>query len=187
MIRERIEIFPGHWIEVTPKLKKKAGVKQSARVIATLNNVTRIVADDVVKPPPPKYPRLMLEEANRIVDRDGMKAAVKATGINAHSIVWYRRGVIQRRGEYKPSEKGRRYTMEQKRACVRLAQKLMASGEIKVRHGKCYGKPAVYRSPKWSHAAAFREAGRRLGMNGRSVEWCWIHGMIPFDQQPSGA
>jgi hypothetical protein len=194
MNTERIEIFPGHWIEVTPAIKKKAGVRKSQRVVATLMGETVAAAGRLVRDGNRgvKYPVLMLDEAVSIAEREGLKKAVKVTGIKEHSIDLRSRQLRRKQGKTKVRAVGSRYTLAQKQACVRLAKELMASNEIKERSRlstlpHCKGMPYVHRRYKWSHRSAFIEAGRRLGMNGRSIEWMYVQGTIPLTQQPSGA
>lgn len=187
-ITERIEIFPGHWIEVTPAIKKKAGIRKSQRVVATLMGETvaaagRIVRDGVGSR---KHPILMLDEAASIAEREGIKKAARVTGINEHSIDLRCRQLRRKRGKAKVRDAGVRYTLAQKQACVRLAKELMASNEIVQKTERCYNRPYIRKRYKWSHGSAFIEAGRRLGMNGRSIEWMYIQGTIPLTQQPSG-
>lgn len=191
--RERIEIFPGHWIEVTPKIKKNAGLRKSDRVIATLMGETVPAAGRLVRDSNKnvKYPKLMLDEAVRIAATHGLKEAAKDTGIRAASINLRQRQLRRKQGLAKVRDKGSRYTLAQKQACVRLAQELMRSNDVVSRTRPCAlphskGKPTTYRFRKWNHRSAFVEAGRRLGMNGRSIEWMWVQGTIPLTQQPSG-
>lgn len=191
-MRERVEIFPGHWIEVTPKLKKQAGLRKSARVVATLMGETIEAARDIVRENGNiKYTRLMLDEAARIARKDGMAEAIKATGIKRASIdlrmrQLRRAGKLGRKRKDGIRHTGSRYTLPQKQACVRLAQELMGSRQTVTKSAKIGGRMCVVTRPRWSHRKAFIEAGRRLGMNGRSVEWMWLQGTIPLDQQPSG-
>lgn len=193
-IRERIEIFPGHWIEVTPKIKKNAGLRQSDRVVATLMGETVPAAGRLVRDSNKsvKYPKLMLDEAVRIAAELGLKGAAKDTGIGAASINLRQRQLRRKQGVARVMAQGTRYTLAQKQACVRLAQELMGSGETVSRTGiarfnnKAKGRKYTFRRLRWSHRTAFLEAGRRLGMNGRSIEWMWIQGTIPLTQQPSG-
>lgn len=188
-MRERIEIFPGHWIEVTPKLKRQAGLRPSARVVATLMGETIDAATDVARESRKnvKYSRLMLDEAVRIAERDGMKKAEEVTGISIPSIDLRKRQIRRKKGLPKRATVGTRYTLAQKQACVKLAQQLMASKATVTRTVSMMGIARPFKRLRWGHRAAFMEAGRRLGLNGRSIEWMWIQGMIPLDQQPSGA
>ena len=188
-ITERIEIFPGHWIEVTPAIKKKAGVRKSQRVVATLMGETVAAAGRLVRDGKGnvKYPVLMLDEAVRIAEKEGLKRAAKETGIKEHSIDLRNRQLRRKQGKSRVMAQGSRYTLAQKQACVRLAKELMASNEIIQKSAKCYHYTYTHKRYKWSHRRAFIEAGRRLGMNGRSIEWMYVQGTIPLTQQPSGA
>jgi hypothetical protein len=186
---ERIEILNGIWIEVSDKIKEKAGVRKSSRVVATLGGETakaiEVVAHDGRRKSV-KYSRLILEEADKIAQEKGFRKAAKITGVNKHSLDLYQRRKRKAEGRTKVMQQGSRYTLAQKQACVRLAKQIMASKET-VKH-VCImrGRERVFTRPKWGHRAAFVEAGRRMGMNGRSIEWMWIQGTIPLDQQSSG-
>lgn len=186
-MKERVEIFPGHWIEVTPKLKKQAGLRKSARVVATLMGETIEAARDIaMKNGNTKYTRLMLDEAARIARKDGMAEAIKATGIGKESIILRVKQLRRKEGIARVRPTGNRYMLSQKQTCVRMAQELMGSGQTVQRAVTIRGKTRVITRTRWTHRKAFVEAGRRLGMNGRSVEWMWLQGTIPLDQQPSG-
>lgn len=187
-MKERIEIFPGHWIEVTKKIKKAAGLRQSARVRATLagGDVDRAIKEaHRSSNKGVKYSLALLDEAVRIAAMEGVKVAEKVTGVNRWSIDLHAKEKRARAGQSKHADQGKRYTMAQKQACVRLAQKLMASSETitKPLGFKSFRRTGKFK--KWHHGSAFREAGRRLGINGRSVELMWTLGMIPLDQPSS--
>lgn len=187
-MKERIEIFPGHWIEVTKKIKKAAGLRQSARVRATLaggdidratKEASRAANKNV------KYSLALLDEAVRLARAEGVKVAEKVTGVSQWSINMHAKEQSARAGNPR-WEQGFRYSLAQKQACVRLAQKLMANTETRpVRVPNPRGGWRMGVTKKWTHGAAFREAGRRLGLNGRTIEMMWLMGMIPLDQPSS--
>lgn len=179
-MKERIEIFPGHWIEVTRRIKEKAGVKLSTRVIATLQGgeVHRAAGDagrSLNKGA--KYSRLIIEEALRLARTMGERAAAEKTGVNKWTIQERKKKLRGPTGR-----DGSRYTLAQKRALVEMAKGLMRSGEIKTRRARG-GK--MVQQPKWAHRPAFIEAGRRLGMNGRVIEYQWVNGLFSLTDVPS--
>ncbi len=163
MKTHRVEIRPGYFIEIDSRLKRKAGVKgkKFVRTRITDQERRRILGDVAYqRNGNVKYSRLLLDEAVEISKVHGVKKAVKLTGIKYWSIVGHKRE-LTRRGEFKPLEKPGcppRYTPDQKRKCVVLAQQLIRGGKFQ--------RPA------------FIEAGKRLGMNGTSIEFQWVHGMI---------
>lgn len=183
-MKERIEIFPGHWIEVTKKIKKAAGLRQSARIRATLaggdiDRATKEASRAANKRV--KYSLTLLDEAVRLAAMEGVRVAEKATGVSRWSIDMHAKEKSARAGNPR-QEKGHRYTLAQKQACVRLAMQLMANTETIT---KPLGFKRVRRMgtfKKWSHASAFKEAGRRLGLNGTTIEMMWRMGMIPLNQ-----
>lgn len=181
MEKERIEIFPGHWIEVTPRIKRLAGIRPTERVIATLagGHITK-AKYEAGKVRGAKYSRLLLDEAVELAKSVGYPTAAKMTGVNKNSIHMHAR-IQKGRAGLASRKDGSRYTLAQKQACVRLAQSLMASDETKDK--KC--RWGVQKVRKWQHRPAFIEAGRRLGMNGRSIEWLWVSGQIPLDSPSS--
>jgi hypothetical protein len=187
-MKERIEIFPGHWIEVTKKIKKAAGLRMSTRVRATLaggdvDQATKEAARSSNKNV--KYSIALLDEAVRIAAMEGSKTAAKVTGVNKWSIDLHMKEKRARSGQSKHADQGHRYTMAQKRACVKLAQKLMAGTETVTKRLGFKRLKVMGTFKKYNHGSAFREAGRRLGINGRSVEMMWNLGMIPMDSPSS--
>jgi hypothetical protein len=187
-MKERIEIFPGHWIEVTKKIKKAAGLRMSTRVRATLaggdvDQATKEAARSSNKNV--KYSMALLDEAVRIAAMEGVKVAEKVTGVGRWSIELRAKEKRARSGQSKHADQGHRYTMAQKRACVKLAQKLMAGTETVTKRLGFKRLKVMGTFKKYNHGSAFREAGRRLGINGRSVEMMWNLGMIPMDSPSS--
>lgn len=190
MERQRIEIFPGHWIEVTPKIRNMAGLRRHDRILAKFTDVPKVV-EKAVTSKVVKYPQLIKEEAVQIWLKDGMEAAIKATGVNRHTIEMERRKQNIRAGLTKTRAKGFTYTLEQKQACVRLALQLIQSKEMVTRTQRAFnGKIVTVRNFKWHPQSAFKEAGKRLGLNGSAVHFQWSIGAIPMPQpstqQPSG-
>lgn len=183
MEKERIEIFPGHWIEVTPKIKRAAGLRKKARVLATLDggHVQRAIGAVAKKRGPSKYSLLLIDEAIRIFREESYKAAEKATGVPMRVIKHYNDKYKARHGLIGPP-RNQRYTMEQKQACVKLAMELMQR-EDTVERRLPTGRNkviATHRVRKWNKTAAFIEAGRRLGMNGKYVADAFSFGFIPW-------
>lgn len=191
MDKQRIEIFPGHWIEITPKIRNMAGLRKKEKVIARLADITKSV-EKALPQKQAKYSQLLKDEAVRIANAEGMREAVKATGVNKHTILMERRLQNIRAGKKQTRQKGFAYTLEQKQACVAIALQLMRSKEmVEVQQRAGIAKKIVtVRRFKWSPKSAFDEAARRLGMNGRAVQFQWSIGAIPMPQsstqQPSG-
>lgn len=175
-MKEMIEIFPGRWIEVTRRIKEKAGVRLSSRVVATIENGQMARAAQLLPSKNRKYPRLLVEEALEIAHAEGYKAATKATGVHREVIANLHRS---KRGC--TGKDGTRYTLAQKQACVRLAKELMQDPRTKTVNGWKGGKRVL---PFWSHHGAFVEAGRRLGVNGVSIEGEWLRNMIDLNVTP---
>lgn len=192
MDKQRIEIFPGHWIEITPKIRNMAGLRKKEKVIARLADITKSVERAIPTGKNIKYSQLLKDEAVRIANAEGMRAAVKATGVNKHTILMERRLQNIRAGKKQTRQKGFAYTLEQKQACVSIALQLMRSKEmVEVQQRAGIAKKMVtVRRFKWSPKSAFDEAARRLGMNGRAIQFQWSIGAIPMPQSstqhPSG-
>lgn len=178
-MKERIEIFPGRWIEVTKRVKQKAGVRMGARVRATLENgrvdeaLVRLARNGR------KYSGLLIDEAVAVAKEKGAKEAERITGVHHETIA-------QRRKKLKgcTGYDGRRYTLAQKKACVKMALELVASGGthiVRVSFGKGDRTVSV-----WSKKKAFKEAGRRLGVNGLSIMFQWENGMIDLNAVARG-
>jgi hypothetical protein len=173
-IKEMVEIFPGRWIEITKRVKKAAGVRVSSRVKATIEN-GRIdeALMRLTESRNRKYSRLLVDEAVAVAKAQGMFMAVRLTGVHKETIAARKR---QLRGC--TGGDGTRYTLAQKQACVRLAKELMASPVTRVVNGYKGSRRIV---PQWNHHTAFVEAGRRLGVNGHSIEYQWLNGMISLE------
>jgi hypothetical protein len=160
---ERIEIRPGYFIEVSGRLKRMAGVRgRKPRNRITDEERKRIFADNAAKNfISPRYSRLILDEAVNLSKTVGMVEAAKVTGVKYWSIVGHKR-TLKRQGKYTPGAQGNhksRYTMQQKKRCVALANQIRDESHCATRK-------------------AFIEAGRRLGINGRSIEWQHSQGSI---------
>lgn len=178
-MKELIEIYPGRWIEVTRRIKLKAGVRLSTRVRATLagGQIDKAAADvGRCRNKSVKYSRLLIDEAVAIARTMGIPKAVKKTGVNKWTIIQQKKRMRGPTGR-----EGNRYTLAQKRALVAMAQRLMGSGETRMR--KCGGKMVAF--PKYGHRTAFIEAGRRLGMNGRAIEYQWVNGLFSLAEPSS--
>jgi hypothetical protein len=151
-----IQIKPGVFIKVNRKVKEKVGVlglrldtDEEGRLIGRARN--RGV----------RYSRLLLDEAVAISEQEGMNEAAKKTGVKYWSIM-QRRREMRREGKLATPPKRRiyktKYTPLQKQQCVAMAEDLVKGG--------------------WATHPAFKEAGRRLGVNGNSIHWMWTQGMI---------
>lgn len=161
---------------VTQRIKEKAGVKLSARVVLTLAGLSKALEAPertVRVRKGAKYSRLLLDEAVALMKAKGIKVAVKATGVNKWSIWCHYKKLRGPTGR-----DGTRYTLASKRALVRLAQQLMSNGHTKVVRGWKGGQRVL---PRWGHNDAFEEAGRQLGMNGKSILFQWTQGQFVLD------
>lgn len=111
------------------------------------------------------YSTLILDEAVNLAKETSLSHAEEVTGVNRETIKQHGRAQLiagnkveeaRRRRQAKP--RGMKYTIEQKIAVVEKAMQ--------------FRKYQAQRK-------AFEEAGRRLGVNGRSVEMQWRRGLIP--------
>lgn len=178
-----IEILPGIRIEVNRPLKAKAGIPPPRMGSAPIKSPdAAMVAMKRSQRKGVLYSRLLLDEAVALAKQKGMKEAARLTGVGYWSI-------NQRQDELRgpnPKEKGNRYTLAQKRECVALAMRLMASPETVKHVSNICGRQVTRVAPKWAQRPAFVEAGKRLGMNGRSIEFMWKRGMLePSNPQPA--
>lgn len=160
---QKLEIRPGYFIEVSSRLKRMAGARgKKLRNRLTDEERKRIFTENAAKNfIAPKYSRLILDEAVTLSKTVGMKEAAKITGVKYWSIVGHKR-TLKRQGKFSPTNngnRGSRYTMEQKKKCVALANQIRDESHCATR-------------------LAFIEAGRRLKMNGRSIEFMWSQGSI---------
>jgi hypothetical protein len=172
-MKDRIELRPGVWIEVTPRLKKRLGYQHWEQVdVRDAFNFN---------PRKQKYPTAFLEELDRLAREIGVSAAAAKAGVSVMAIKSYRTRKALAEGKYKICDARSRYTVAQKQECVRRALRLMASTETKVVQ---YGRGRKYSKaiPKWSEKAAFAEAGRQLGVAGNRIHGAWAAGTIPNPQ-----
>lgn len=148
-----VEIKPGIFIEVKARKRSVVPFRDAQQVAASMDRRGK------------KYSRLLIEEAGKLADEIGLDAAVAKTGVKYWTIMQYRRE--QRRKAKTPKRQGaaRRYTDDQKRACVALAHEIVRAGK------------GVRGTQDMSEA--FAAAGQRLGMNGASIRWQWSQNMIP--------
>lgn len=118
--------------------------------------------------------------------------AGKRLGMNGHNVYkLYQNGLhgigVLKKTPLPPRNWKRRYTVAQKQACVALAMELVADP---ARRERPHTVPALRKRginishPKWNIPTAFIEAGRRLGMNGRSIMFMWKEQMIPPPSTP---
>ncbi len=172
-----VEIYPGVTIEVSGRLRQKAGIGRTDLIREKLDPKERArIMGDLGKDQSPnrKFSILIIDEAVRLSKEMSIPKAAKITGVTT-GVIKNRRKELIASGDLKTK---RRYTMEQKRECVALAHKLMADPEIIVEFkNKGRGKGMVKRR-KWNKRNAFIEAGRQLGMNGNTVFSLWAREMI---------
>ncbi len=181
MKTQLVEIYPGVTIEVSSRLKQKAGIGRTDLIREKLDPKERArIMGDLVKDQKPnrKHSTLIVDEAVRLSKEMSIPKAAKITGVSNAAIL-ARRKELRASGELKKHL----YTMDQKRECVALAHKLMADpGIIEEVKDRGPGRGMIKRR-KWNQKTAFVEAGRQLGMNGISVLSLWAKGMIT--DQPS--
>lgn len=156
MQTKTVEIRPGYSIVVTSRLRKKSGVRVSAlsRLRALSEGERREVLGRMTPTPNVKYSRALLDEAVEAAAQLGLKKAAKLTGVKYWSIVQRQREIRHAAGVRHPNGCKGKYTLQQKQQCVRLARSLIATGNF-------------------SQGPAFAEAGKRLGVNGGSIQWMW--------------
>lgn len=155
--KDRIQIKPGVWIEVSARLRKASGLGPGVRIRNRLEDEERkrIMGDTAnVVSKNVKYSRLLLDEASRLADEVGLTQAAKATKVNVNTLRAHRK-LLVREGKRKGGAPGKsRYTLGQKRKCVLLAQ-------------------AIADKKQCGLGPAFVEAGQKLGVNGRSIAFQW--------------
>lgn len=107
------------------------------------------------------YSDLILDEAVALKRVTNLANAEKVTGVKRWSIIAHERKLkFLENGAIATKQPGyAKYTDEQKKSCVILAIKLLATGN-------------------YTKAQAFKEAGRRTGTNGASVQYLWYQGRI---------
>lgn len=155
MKTQLVEIFPGMTIEVSGRLKKRAGFGTMPLRLNPLNDEERKrILGDLVRQnrPATKYTTLLLDEAVNVSREVGVKEAERITGVDYWSIV-RRKRVLIREGKYAPLANSR----EKIKQCADLAKRLIGT-EIVVQVKK-----------KLTRHGAFIEAGKRMGMNGQNV------------------
>lgn len=164
-MNERVQIKPGVWIEVSARMRKASGLGRGVIIRDRLTEEERrSVVGDAGREmgAHTKYSRLLLDEAVALSKEVGEQKASEITGVKLWSLKGRKRELI-RLGKYHPplghSRGGSRYTLLQKQQCVRLAH-------------------AIHDKEKRGSRPAFIEAGRRLGVNGRSIEWMWTQKMF---------
>lgn len=171
MSTTRVEVRQGYYVEVKSRGRQKpTGKNLEAELVRMIGFRPREMRK--------RYTMDQLDKAAALSDEIGIDNAARKTGVNKWSIRERRRQLRRQMGIegcVRRHAGKRRYTEEQKRECVRIAQQLMNSGETKKKldfHG-------VYKViPKWGRVDAFKEAGRRLGMNGFSIYHMFVQGMI---------
>lgn len=185
MKTEWVEVSPGVKIEVSKRYKNRRAILKAAnraRMDMTPEQRTRALAEVMRRSSPAgrKYSMLMLDEAVQTAAKVGLKKAAKLTGVNLWSIRGHRKSLVAQ-GILKPAKliRGHRYTKEQKEECVKLALHLQKTTPNKVVKGVGWGKVHYDRKIMgYSIISAFKEAGRRLGINGHSIWYQWHIGMV---------
>lgn len=177
MSTQRIEIYPGVTIEVSGRLKRKAGVGRMKLVRNKLDDAERrrIMGDSLraakrADNPKVKYPTLLLDEAVRLSKEVGNKEAAKITGVKFWSLIQRKRELIKQ-GKYEKN----RYTEEQIKQCSELAKSLV---------GSAYTYTTVAKR-KHTINSALTEASKRMGINNLSMKMYFYKGLRGLAQQPS--
>lgn len=157
----RVEIRPGFFINV----KERRKVQDTATLLfrtdisdSERRNIMETIARKKVYFR--KYTATQLKDAAELARQIGIRKASEASGVKYWSVVGQLR-LDAIAGVYKPKHSGCRgkYTPEQKRACVTMAQQIATDGVTTM-------------------AEAFAKAGQRLGVNGRTVAQQYSQGMI---------
>jgi hypothetical protein len=149
-IRE-IEIKPGVFIQVSMKVKEKAGALGHPLRPITREDVEQ-AAISLVPTRRRKYSRLLVDEAVELSKKIGRSKAAKRTGVHVETIS-QRQRIIR-------GTKNCKYTRQQIEECIRTALHLMKREGV-----GCKDK-------------AFAEAGRRLGISGLYILQEWRLGVI---------
>lgn len=172
-MKEEIEIVPGVFVMVTPKVKLGAGVAKLCRMSSTLSSVDRYRAMEssgFIG----RHSVLIVDEAVSLATDMGARKASAITGVPVPTIV--------NRMREKGVECGGvlfgqiRADIGKLRECVRVAKELMASEEMKEVVVTRKGKKATHKIRRWSHGTAFVEAGKRVGISGKTAERLWLQG-----------
>lgn len=182
-MREMIEIRPGHWIKVTRRIKRAAGVSPEVDFGKYIHGSEANLHKHAHK----KYDPLMLDQADRLAHLVGLRAAAKAMNISYGSLQQWRylKQISARGGNPSTRKSSQRYTLAQKQACVRIALGLMRRDDSVEHHYNetaTKGERTITRK-RWNIQTAFKEAGRQLGVNGMSIQFQYQAGMIPLPQQ----
>lgn len=106
-----------------------------------------------------KYSVGLLEEAFKLSIKVGMSDASRQTGVNVNSLSHYAQIRRKEAGHVPAKLHGRKITDAQKRDCLKLMKRLHDRGFSKGKR-KCW-----------------IEAGRLLGVNGRSIEFQFVRGL----------
>lgn len=148
-----LEIAPGFTMEVSARLKKKAGVTgKYVRRTLTAEEKAEALGGHVTRRTRAKYTKLMLDEALRIAKEVGTREASKLTKIKFWSIVQHKRR-LTKQGLYKPKKLNRvytkRYSDPERRMFMSIVYDCMKRGLSKTK--------------------AFEAAGKRTGFNAQSL------------------
>lgn len=182
MARE-IQIRPGMFVEVSDRVRARAGLRPDARISATLASTAMYVAHDSMTERS-GYPVILIDEAVELTRLYGPSEAVRVAGVPLRIIInrMHERGMSMAFfGKVRL-----RYPLEKMRECVLEAKKLMASDEtVTTQKRSRFGKIVPFTRRKWSHRAAFAEAGRRVGVSGTAVERAWLTSRFSLTSIPA--
>lgn len=182
---QQIEIMPGYSIRVSDRYFRKKVNKRALLRGQISDSERRAILEATLTNGTRKYSKAMLDEAVRIAMLTTVKEAEKITRIKYWSIVQRKRELFRAqelKSKNKRASRPSKLTLAQKRQCIALAMKLLNSGETIQRKAFGYVRPGQQRKiitvPKWTTRKAFIEAGKRLGMNGESIDWQYRSGAI---------
>jgi hypothetical protein len=171
MIRDRIEIKPGVFIEVTRRVKNRAGVGQ--RVVGTVRNPHSLIPKSHTRKS--KHNPVLLDEAIEMLQRMGRNKVCKATGLTYDALDWE----IERRRKagidvkMKHSQCGKKSgrpplaPMAVRMRCYEIARQMIAS-RMYVKRARKVGRAgvAMVMTPNMTTLHCWSEAGRIAGCNG---------------------
>lgn len=171
MKTQLVEIFPGMTIEVSGRLKKRAGFGTMPLKLNPLNDEERKrILGELVRENRrfQKYTTLLLDEAVSVSREVGVREAARITGVKARAII-LRKTVLIKEGKYVPLASSR----EKIKQCADLAESLIGTEVV------------VQVRQKLSRFAAFMEAGKRMGINGRNIYYYSLKGIFGLTQHIS--
>lgn len=184
-MRGIIQFKDGRTIEVTPTVKRMAGIHARLEVgkyiFGSEADTDGSSLANKYKKTERKYSVEMLNFANERADVIGITKASKESGIHVKTLKAWRTKKNRENNTLGNRHRPSTYTMEQKIALVAMAKKLMLSDEkVEFRDKRL----RIFRKRKWKMLPAFIHAGLSLGMNGRSILHQYTIGMIPEPNTP---